>query len=108
MLQCAANHGAKERTPVKLPDTMKKMGGGKLAFALLALFPFASGAATYYASPDGTGSGTYESPYSLSEGINKVKTYAHTLILKPGRSSFLRSSMVILAAASRMERSRVV
>ena len=37
---------------MKLPDTMKKMGGGKLAFALLALFPFASGAATYYASPD--------------------------------------------------------
>ena len=77
---------------MKLPDTMKKMGGGKLAFALLALFPFASGAATYYASPDGTGSGTYESPYSLSAGINKVKTYAHTLILKPGR--YLLSSPI--------------
>ena len=84
---------------MKLPDTMKKMGGGKLAFALLALFPFASGAATYYASPDGTGSGTYESPYSLSAGINKVKTYAHTLILKPGR--YLLSSPIAFNGINR-------
>ena len=43
-------------------------------------------AATYYAAPDGTGSaGTEAAPCSLATGIDKVKTKAHTLILKQGR-----------------------
>jgi len=42
-------------------------------------------AATYYASPDGSGTGTEDSPYSLADGIDKVKNCAHTLVLKRGR-----------------------
>ena len=42
-------------------------------------------AATYYAAPDGTGSGTAADPCSITAGINKIKTNAHTLILKKGR-----------------------
>ena len=39
----------------------------------------------YYASPGGTGTGTESSPFSLSSGIDKVKTTSDTLILKSGR-----------------------
>ena len=84
---------------MKLAEVMRKIGVGKLACALLVVLPLVCGAATYYASPDGTGSGTYESPYSLSEGINKVKTYAHTLILKPGR--YLLSSPIAFNGINR-------
>ena len=56
------------------------------AVAMMALLaPFALLSATYYASPDGTGTGTADSPCSITAGINKVKQKAHTLILKPGR-----------------------
>jgi hypothetical protein len=54
-----------------------------VAAAFLA--PFALLSATYYASPDGTGTGTEDSPCSITAGINKVKQSAHTLILKRGR-----------------------
>ena len=51
-----------------------------------ALFaPFALFSATYYASPDGTGTGTADSPCSISAGISKIQYNAHTLILKRGR-----------------------
>ena len=56
------------------------------AVAMMALLaPFALLSATYYASPDGTGTGTADSPCSISAGINKIQFNAHTLILKPGR-----------------------
>ena len=42
-------------------------------------------AATYYASSDGTGTGTEAAdPCSLTAGINKVKGSTHTLVLKSG------------------------
>ena len=51
-----------------------------------ALFvPFALLSTTYYASPDGAGTGTEDSPFSITAGIDKVKQTSHTLILKRGR-----------------------
>ena len=75
-----------------------RMGVGKLAFALLAVLPLVCGAATYYASPDGSGSGTYESPYSLSAGIEKVSKTTNTLILKSGR--YLLSGVIAFNGTS--------
>lgn len=46
---------------------------------------FSASATTYYASPEGTGTGTEADPYSLSAGIAKVAGKSHTLILKSGR-----------------------
>ena len=40
---------------MKLTKATRKIGG-KLAFALLALLPFAAGATTYYVKPDGSDS----------------------------------------------------
>ena len=55
-----------------------------VAAAFLA--PLALLSATYYASPDGTGSaGTVDAPCSIVTGINKVKSNHDTLILKSGR-----------------------
>ena len=52
---------------------------------LAAMMPVLATAATYYASPDGTGTGSEESPYSLSAGISKVNKSTNVLILKRGR-----------------------
>lgn len=50
-----------------------------VAFATLA------NAATYYASPNGTGTGTEADPCSLTVGISKATLKSDTLILKSGR-----------------------
>ena len=52
---------------------------------LVAMMPVFATAATYYASPDGTGTGSEESPCSLSSGISMLTKKANVLILKKGR-----------------------
>ena len=55
------------------------------AVALLAGAAINAGADTYYASPTGSGTGTEDSPYSLTAGIKKVTDNpSSTLILKGG------------------------
>lgn len=66
-----------------------------LVFAMM--MPVAVSAATYYASPDGTGVGTDADPCSLSAGIEKVKARTHTLILKSGR--YLLSGAIAVTGA---------
>ena len=56
-----------------------------LVVATAASLPFVSAAATYYASPDGTGTGTEADPFSLAAGVAKVQFSSHTLVLKSGR-----------------------
>lgn len=70
---------------------MMKMlrGEGKLtallAAATIAALPFVASAATYYASPGGSGTGTSDSPCSLTVGIKKaIDNPSSTLILKGG------------------------
>lgn len=60
---------------------------------------FSASAATYYASPDGTGTGTEADPYSLSAGIAKVTFSSDTLILKSGRY-LLNGAIAINGTAS--------
>ena len=59
-------------------------------------------AATYYASPNGTGTGTEEAdPCSLSSGISKINSKgnaSHTLVLKQGR--YMLSSAIALTGAN--------
>ena len=62
-----------------------KMMGVNLLVAAIAALPFVATADTYYASPDGTGAGTEDDPFSLTTGISKVKDRSNTLILKEGR-----------------------
>ena len=52
---------------------------------LAAMMPVLATAATYYASPDGTGTGSEASPCSLLSGISKVSKSTNVLILKRGR-----------------------
>ena len=73
---------------VRRVTVTKLKGVLKSAFCSLVFLPVTGVyATTYYASPDGSGDGSVDNPCSLSEGINKVKTKSHTLILKSGRYS---------------------
>ena len=68
--------------------------------ALTLCFAVSAEATTYYASPDGNGTGTEADPCSLSSGISKIDNKAsasHTLILKRGR--YMLSGSVVLAGA---------
>lgn len=65
---------------------------------LVAMMPVFATAATYYASPDGTGTGSAESPCSLSSGISKVKDSTNVLILKRGRYEL--TTAIAVAGAS--------
>ena len=72
-----------------------------------ALFvPFALLSATYYASPDGAGTGTADSPCSISAGISKIQYNAHTLILKRGR--YYLSGAIAFNGTSSAEPTRVL
>ena len=70
------------------------------SFAATAAFCMAinAGADTYYASPDGSGTGTADSPCSLTAGINKAINHpSSTLILKSGR--YLLDEAIALTGA---------
>ncbi len=61
----------------------------RICFALSAiiLFSFAGSAlyaTTYYATPDGSGTGTFASPCSLSSGLSKISAPGDTLYLRGG------------------------
>ena len=75
-----------------------KMQNMNKILLFVAMLPVFATAATYYASPDGSGTGTEASPYSLADGINKVKTSTNTLILKSGR--YLLSEAIGVTGAS--------
>ena len=71
----------------KVAKMMKMMRGEltiRLMVATTAVLPFVASAATYYASPDGTGTGTEADPFSLAAGISKIQFGSHTLVLKRG------------------------
>ena len=69
----------------------------RLLLALCVMTCHALFAATYYASPSGTGSGnSAEDPCSISDGFDKIKWNAHTLVLARGR--YLLSKALSLPA----------
>ena len=68
--------------------------------ALTLCFAVSAEATTYYASPDGNGTGTEADPCSLSSGISKIDDKAsasHTLVLKSGR--YMLSGQIVLTGA---------
>ncbi|MBR6829702.1 MAG: hypothetical protein IKM83_03705, partial [Paludibacteraceae bacterium] len=67
---------------------MKKILAILAALLLLATFHFQLStccAATYYASPTGTGSGSFSDPCSLANGLKKIKNPGDTLYLFSGQ-----------------------
>lgn len=79
--------------------TNKKQSMNRILI-LVAMMPVFATADTYYASPDGTGTGSEESPYSLSAGISKVNKSTHVLILKRGRYALTGAIGVTGASAN--------
>jgi len=74
--------------------TNKKQSMNRILM-LVAMMPVFATAATYYASPDGTGTaGSEASPCSLSTGITKVDKSANVLILKRGRYALTKAIAV--------------
>jgi predicted outer membrane repeat protein len=61
---------------MKLTKTIGKMGGGKLAIALVAVLPFACGATTFYVKPDGSDSNngtSWETAFKTpKKGFDKI------------------------------------
>ena len=81
--------------------TNKKQSMSRI-LVFVAMMPVFATAATYYASPDGTGAGTEADPCSLSSGISKIDNKAsasHTLVLKRGHYT-LSSAIVLTGAGS--------
>ena len=65
-------------------------------------------ATTYYASPDGAGTGTSPSnPCSITDGFSKIKNAAHTLVLARGRYR-LPSALSLPAVKSTTEQTVVM
>ena len=67
---------------------MKKIFAILAALLLLATFHFQLStccAATYYASPTGSGSGSFSDPCSLANGLKKIKNPGDTLYLFSGQ-----------------------
>jgi len=67
----------------------------KKLFAILvtALWMISLHAATYYASPDGNGTGTFDNPCSFAKGIKKLSSPGDTLYLFSGQYDLLTTDV---------------
>jgi len=80
----------------------------KLIGLVIALGVMPVMATTYYAAPDGTGTGASPSnPCSITDGFTKIKNAAHTLVLARGRYR-LPSALSLPAVKSTTEQTVVM